>query len=104
VVVGGAVTAGLLGVTIWSGLDTMAYRDTFDKNRTQANLERGNAKQLRTNVLIGATAGVAVLTTVAAIWFVNWKGNGPANAANVSGRPSVRAGLGAGSLLVTGTF
>ena len=100
VVVGGAVTAGLLGLSIWSGLDTVAFKDKFDKEQTRDNLDKGNSKQLRTNVLIGGTAGAAALTTVVAVFLVDWKGakkeSPPA--------PSMQVGLGPSSAYVTGTF
>jgi hypothetical protein len=70
--IGGGLTVVSLGVTIWSGLDTQSQKSTFTQTPTQQNLDDGRSKETRTNVLIGVTAGVAVLTGVTAI-FVDWK-------------------------------
>ncbi|HEX7601242.1 MAG TPA: hypothetical protein VF316_06535 [Polyangiaceae bacterium] len=98
VAVGAGLTAVGLGLTIWSGLDTLAQRQTFESSQTQLNLDDGRAKQLRTNVFIGVTAGVAALTTVAAIFFVDWKGH------KSSAEPSAQVGFGLGGMSVRGTF
>ena len=73
VAIGGGVTAVAAGFLIWSGLDTVSQRSTFDANPTQANLDTGVADETRTNVLLGVTLGLAVLTGVAAIFLVDWK-------------------------------
>jgi hypothetical protein len=73
VAIGGGVTAVSAGFLIWSGVDTLGQRSTFDANPTQANLDAGKSDQTRTNVLLGVTLGLAVLTGVAAIFLVDWK-------------------------------
>lgn len=100
VVAGGVVTAGLLGLTAWSGLDTVASKDNFDKDQSRDNLDKGNSKQLRTNILVGATAGAAALTTLAAVFLVDWKGE----KREAPGAPSLQVGLGVGSATMSGTF
>lgn len=100
---GGAVTLALGGITIWSGLDTMQQKDTFDKNPTQSNLDSGKSKEMRTNVLIGATAAVGVVTGVTALFLIDWKGNGNKET-KPDQSPSVQVGAGLGSLLVRGEF
>jgi hypothetical protein len=106
---GGAVTLVLAGVTVWSGVDTLQRKDTFDKAPTQANLDVGMQTQTRTNVLIAATAGVGVLTAAAAVFLVDWHGSsGPER----DGSPpaagaifhDVKWGAGPGSLVVQGSF
>lgn len=90
---GAAVVAG--GLTLLSGLDTSSQKDTFDSDRSQANLDAGKDKQLRTNILLAVTGGVVVLTTVAAIFLVDWKGkNGD----------TVKVGVAPGSVLLQSTF
>ncbi len=103
VFVGGAVTVALAGATVWSGLSTWSQKDTFDTSPTQANLDEGHSRQSRTNWLLGATGGAAVLTAVAAVWLVDWKkpavekpGDKPA--------ASLQLGAGPGSLLLRGSF
>lgn len=94
IAIGGGVTAALLGVTIASGVDTLNARSDFDAAPTEDLLASGRSKQMRTNILIGVTAGAAALTTVAAIWLVQWKK--PKSAAKV--------GLGAGTIYASGSF
>ena len=76
VLLGGAalVTAGAAATTV-SGLDTLQKRNAFIVSRTQANLEAGFAAQSRTNILVGVTVGAAVVTALAALFFVDWKGS-----------------------------
>jgi len=100
---GGAVTLALAGIAIWSGLDTLQQKDTFDKNPTQANLDSGKTKEVRTNVLIGATAAVGVVTAVTAVFLIDWKGGG-SHENKPDASPSVQVGAGLGSLLVRGEF
>lgn len=86
--VGLAVTAGLGGTTIWSGVDTLndpgteRVREECAGQGEECQLyQDAQAKELRTNALIGATAGAAAITLVLGI-VGNWAGNGdkPADA------------------------
>ena len=90
---GATVIAG--GLTILSALDTSSQKDTFDGERSQANLDAGKDKQLRTNILLAVTGGVAVLTGVAAVFLVDWKGKSGEN---------VKVGAGPGSVVLRSTF
>jgi hypothetical protein len=92
------VTAVLAGVTTWSGLNTLSQKDRFDADPSQANLDEGHARQTRTNVLLGFTAGAAVLTTVAAIWLVDWKGKPSAEKAEV------KVGVAGNRVVIGGRF
>jgi len=94
VAVMGGATAVAGGFLIWSGVDTVGQRSTFDANPTQANLDTGKADETRTNVLLGITVGLAVLTGVTAIFLVDWKGR---NTEHVARGPWVRVGLGGAS-------
>ena len=78
-----------------SALDTSSQKDTFDGERTQANLDAGKSKQLRTNVLLAVTGGVAVVTGVFAIFLVDWKGRSGEN---------VKVGVGPGSFVLHSAF
>jgi hypothetical protein len=73
VAVGGGLTAVAAGFLVWSGVDTLGQRSTFDASPTQANLDTGKSDELRTNVLLGVTLGLAVVTGVIAIFLVDWK-------------------------------
>ena len=80
-VVGVIATAALGGTTIWSGIDTLnnpgpdAVRDACRGQGEDCELyQEGQSKELRTNALIGATAGVAAVTIVLAI-VTDWDGD-----------------------------
>lgn len=97
VIIGASATAIAGGFLIWSGIDTENQRSTFDANPTQANLDTGKSDQTRTNVLLGVTLGLGVITGVTAI-FVDWKGSKKPESARVRFIP----GLGGG--MIAGTF
>jgi hypothetical protein len=64
--------AGLL--TIWSGLNTKAYKDgPFASNENADTLGEGLYRERRTNVLLGTTIVLAVVTGVTALFLVDWK-------------------------------
>ena len=44
----------------------------FTRDAAQSKLDEANQAQDRTNILIGVTVGVAVVTTVAALFFTDW--------------------------------
>lgn len=87
---GGALVAGGAALTVVFGLDTLKKRDAFLADQTQDNLDSGNASQTRTNVALGATIGLAAITGVIAVFFVDWKGGNRTGAA----RSPWRIGLG----------
>lgn len=79
---GGGATVVLGGVATWSGIDTQqnpgpdAVRAACaGQTKDCALFQQGLDKEKRTNILFGATAGVAVLTGVVAVFFTNWSGN-----------------------------
>jgi hypothetical protein len=80
-IVGLIATAALGGVTIWSGVDTLnnpgpdAVRAACaGKDENCPLYQDGQAKEVRTNALIGATAGTAAITLVLAI-VTDWGGS-----------------------------
>lgn len=73
--VGLGATVVLGGVAVWSGLDTNKARDDYDANPTQSGLDDGQAKQSRTNLLLGATAAVGATTAVIGLFFTNFSGS-----------------------------
>jgi hypothetical protein len=71
-IVGLAVTAGLAGALIWSGLDTLSARDRYKANPTQAGYNDGVDREHRTDGLIAGTAAVGVATIAIAIFATRW--------------------------------
>lgn len=78
--VGIGLTTVLAGVTVWSGLDTknnpgrdVVEEKCLDQGESCPEYQDGLDAQKRTNVLLGATAGFAVLTGLAALW-TDWGG------------------------------
>lgn len=94
VYVGLGLTVAAGALTTFSALDVQSQKATFDKDPTQANLDLGKSKQLRTNILLGVTGGLGVLTGACAIWLVDWH----------SGDRAVQVGAGPFSLRLRGTF
>jgi hypothetical protein len=79
--IGAGATVVLGGVTVWSGLDTL-NNPGKDAVRTACvgqgdscpEYKDGRSRQLRTNVLIGATSVVGVATAVVGALFTDWSG------------------------------
>lgn len=88
-------TAGLGGALAWSALNTLQGRDEYVQNPTQAGLDDGRSRELRTNILLGATAAMGV-TTILVAGFTRWR-SAPA-------RPMIAMAPSAGLLGVEGTF
>lgn len=74
VIVGGVVTLGLAGATLWSGLDVRKAKDAYVANPTHAGFEDGRSKQLRTNLLLGGSVVAGVATAAIAVWWTRWHG------------------------------
>lgn len=75
-----AVSAGLVGVTIWSGLDAQSspgpdvVRDECaGKTTTCPAYQEGRESQLRTNILLGATGASVALTAVIGVFLTDWR-------------------------------
>jgi tetratricopeptide (TPR) repeat protein len=75
-VTGAALTSVALGFTIASGVDTDHALTLFEAHSNMTNLSSGQAKQLRTNVLLGSTLGLGVATAAVGIWLIDWRGGG----------------------------
>lgn len=69
--VSAGLTVALGGATVWSGLDVLDRKDAYEANPTRARLDDGRDRELRTNILIGATAAAAVATAFVA-WRTRW--------------------------------
>lgn len=106
-VVGAGLAVALGGATIASGLDAQSNpgvdavrRDCAGKDASCPTYQEGRAAQLRTNLLLAATGGVALLTGVVGVFFTRWSA-GPGKASR-GASPSVA--LAPGGLVVTGRF
>ena len=80
-ITGAIVTAGLGGVTIWSGIDTRnnpgveaVKAQCVGQGETCPAYQEGRKRQTRTNIFIGATAGAGAITVVLAL-LTSWRGN-----------------------------
>jgi hypothetical protein len=69
------VTAALAGVTVWSGIDTRNNPGRATVEAACVNLgedcpayQDGRSRQTRTNILLGTTIGMGVLTGVVAVY------------------------------------
>lgn len=77
--VGAGLTAVVGGVTVWSALDTQKAFDAYerdlprlDQREVDARVSEGHDKELRTNLLIGATALAAAGTAAVGLFVVDW--------------------------------
>ncbi len=75
--VGVGLTGASLGGTIASAVDTASKREDFEAAPSRRLADAGEAAQLRTNALIGVTAGLAVVTGVLGIFVVDWGDDQP---------------------------
>jgi len=72
--VGLALSAVSGGLLIWSGVDTLDGVDAYEANPTPEGFADGEDRELRTNVLIGVTIGLGLLTFVFAL-LTDWDGD-----------------------------
>jgi tetratricopeptide (TPR) repeat protein len=74
------VTALGVGLVIWSGADTLVARAQYDElSKADQFLlyDQGKLKQDRTNVLIGVTGGLALVTGAIAVFAIDWGAGKP---------------------------
>ncbi len=96
------LTAGAGGTLAWSGVDTLDGVSAYNAAPTVEGLRDGQSRELRTNVLIGATGALAITTLVLAI-LTDWDGEGSSeNAAPVQASFAIAPELAA--LQLSGSF
>jgi len=107
-IVGAGLTAVGAGLTIWSGIDTENHpgtaavkADCVGQGTSCPEYQQGVSNQLRTNILLAATGGVAAVTAVVGIFFTQWShpargAEGAQSAAGLHVEPTL--GLGAAGL------
>jgi hypothetical protein len=105
------LTAVSGGILAWSGVDTInnpgadvVKQKCVGQGESCPEYQDGLGKQLRTNVLIGVTAGLGALTLVTGIFLTQW--SSPKKSAPTTGfvRPYVDVGANAGSVGLVGAF
>ncbi|HLK36695.1 MAG TPA: hypothetical protein VKU41_08070 [Polyangiaceae bacterium] len=74
-----ALTAVGLGVTIWSGVDALnnpgpdaVRRSCVGQGESCSAYQQGLSAQRRTNILVGVTAGGALVSAVLGVFFTQW--------------------------------
>ncbi len=99
--VGIGLTAALAGATIWSGIDTRnnpgrdAVREQcVDQGASCPLYQDALSRQKRTNILLGTTIGVAVVTAVIGAAYTDWGDGEKAGKAPESTGPSVAPAVG----------
>jgi hypothetical protein len=114
-VAGAVLTAIGAGFIVWSGVDTLNspgasnVKAACDSKMTdcQRLWNTGRNEQDRTNVLIGVTSGVAVVTAVVGLFLTQWPANAPASGGRAAPAPSgprVAPVFGIGQAGVSGAF
>jgi hypothetical protein len=78
-IAGAVLTAAGAGLTIASGIDASndpgadaVRRDCVGLGEDCATYQRGRSAQARTNILLGATAGVGLVTAIVGVFFTRW--------------------------------
>jgi hypothetical protein len=97
VFVGAGLTAVAGGITIWSGIDTVnnpgadtVMKVCMGKGESCPEYKDGLAKQQRTNILIGVTAGLGAATIIIAAVATDWSGGKSSDAAATASAKSKR--------------
>jgi hypothetical protein len=109
-IVGAALTAGGIGFVTWSGINAESSPGTAAVLKDCAGLgpscpayQEGLASQLRTNIALGVTGGVALTTALVGIFFTQWSPT-KAKDATLALRPAGAVLPGGFSVGVTGGF
>lgn len=68
-----ATTLGLVTAATISGIDAVSYYNGVGETPSSSEREENSARALRTDVLVGASVGAALLTTAWGVFGVEWK-------------------------------
>ncbi len=102
--VGLSATAVLGGIGAWSGVDTNNARDEYELNPTADGLDEGRSKQMRTNILLGATGVVGLTTLVIGLFATDWGSSDDPVEDSEARADRFRLGLSFDRITVSGTF
>ena len=104
-ITGLVLTAGAGGVLIWSGVDALDGVPAYEAMPTDERLADGQSRELRTNILIGVTAGLGVATVIL-MAFTDWDGDGESSATDEDEpvTASIVPTQGGAALLLSGAF
>jgi|HubBroStandDraft_6_1064221.scaffolds.fasta_scaffold125741_1 hypothetical protein len=93
-IVGAALTAVGVGLTVWSGIDAQrnpganaVKADCVGLGQDCPEYQDGLSAQRRTNILLAATGGVAVVTAAVGVFFTRWPGGERGGSPAAGGRP-----------------
>ena len=111
-VVGAALTAVGVGLTVWSGIDAernpgeaAVKRDCVGLGEGCAEYQQGLWAQRRTNILLAGTGGVGMITAVVGVFFTRWQGGGKrGESPQGDDRVYVEPVFGLGQAALRGTF
>ncbi len=102
--IGAGLTVAAGAATVWSGLDTQnnpgvdRVREECAGQGTDCDLyQDGLSRQRRTNVLIGVTAGLGVVSGVIGAFFTDWSGGDSTKSAKVEPFVNVVGGASVGA-------
>lgn len=83
---GAGLTAALIGVTVWSGVDALDGKSALIASPSEKGRDDVLARAHRTDVLLAGSVVVAAATVVAGVWLVDW---------GAPSRPSASVGVSA---------
>jgi hypothetical protein len=72
--VGAGVTAVLIGLNVWSGIDALSAKDNLPTPPRTADLDEVRAKETRSNVIFASVLVVGGATAMAGFLWVDWGG------------------------------
>jgi hypothetical protein len=100
------LTGAACGLSIWSGMAVKSAHDSYDRRaaNAQSKYEEGQRLEKRTNVLLGVSGGLALVSVVTAI-FTDWQGSEDKRPKQQAwGTPSIMAHRTGATLGFTRTF